>query len=71
MQSDPPNFEPFGKGPVVSVGLNANLTSVPLFHAAWLFAAGIVVASRIWLHPPQVLILLALVAALCCAACCG
>jgi competence protein ComEC len=44
------------------------LTAVPLFHAAWLFAAGIVAASRIWLRPPLALILLALVAALCCAA---
>ncbi len=41
------------------------LTAVPLFHAAWLFAAGIVVASRIWLQPPLLLILLVLVAALC------
>ncbi|MGA2205450.1 MAG: ComEC/Rec2 family competence protein [Terracidiphilus sp.] len=44
------------------------LTAVPLFHAAWLFAAGIVVASRIWLHPSHLLIPLALVAALCCVA---
>jgi competence protein ComEC len=41
------------------------LTAVPLFHAAWLFAAGIVIASRIWLLPPLVLILLVMVAALC------
>ncbi|MGB8031177.1 MAG: ComEC/Rec2 family competence protein [Terracidiphilus sp.] len=41
------------------------LTAVPLFHAAWLFAAGIVVASRVWLAPPLVLVLLVLVAALC------
>ena len=68
MQADPPDFEQLGKDPVVPVGLNANLTSVPLFHAAWLFAAGIVVASRIWLRPPLVLILLAPVAALCCVA---
>ena len=26
-------------------------TGVPLFHAAWLFAAGIVVASRVWVQP--------------------
>ena len=32
------------------------LTAVPLFHAAWLFAAGIVIASRAWLSPPLVLI---------------
>src|SRR5580700_2518589 len=41
------------------------LTAVPLFHAAWLFAVGIILASRIWLRPPLVLILVLLVAALC------
>ncbi len=44
------------------------LIAVPLFHAAWLFAGGIVVASRVWLQPSLVLILLVIVAALCCAA---
>ncbi len=44
------------------------LTAVPLFHAAWLFAAGILVTSRVWLSPPLVLVLLVLVAALCGAA---
>ena len=43
------------------------LTAVPLFHAAWLFAAGIIVTSRVWLPPPVVLVLLALVVALCAA----
>ncbi|MGO8757175.1 MAG: ComEC/Rec2 family competence protein [Terracidiphilus sp.] len=38
---------------------------MPLFHAAWLFAAGIVIASRMWLRPSLVLVALALVAALC------
>lgn len=42
-----------------------SLTAVPLFHSAWLFAAGIVVASRVWLSPPLMLVLLVLVAALC------
>ena len=46
------------------------LTTVPLFHAAWLFAAGIVVASRVWLQPPLVLVSLVLVAALCVVAVC-
>ena len=41
------------------------LTSVPLFHAAWLFAAGIAVASRVWLPPPLVLLALVSVAVLC------
>jgi competence protein ComEC len=41
-----------------------------LFHAAWQFAAGIVVASRVWIEPPLLLVMLALVAALCGAAVC-
>ncbi|MGH9606005.1 MAG: ComEC/Rec2 family competence protein [Terracidiphilus sp.] len=44
------------------------LTTVPLFHAAWIFALGIVAASALWLRPSFVLIALPLVAALCCAA---
>src|SRR5580692_11702192 len=40
-------------------------TAVPLFHAAWQFAAGIVVASRVWIEPPLLLVMLVLVAALC------
>ena len=48
-----------------------DLTAVPLFHAAWLFAAGIVLTSRVWLSPPLVLVLLVLVAALCAAAALG
>jgi len=46
------------------------LTAVPLFHAAWLFAAGIVFASRVWVQPTWVLVALALVAALCGVAVC-
>ncbi len=41
------------------------LTAVPLFHAAWQFAAGIVLESRVWIEPPLLLVMLALVAALC------
>src|ERR1700722_1724143 len=44
------------------------LTAVPLFHAAWQFAAGIVVVSRGWGEPTWGLVALALVAALCCVA---
>ena len=58
MQADPPN----------SVQPAPGLAGVPLFHAAWLFAAGIVLASRLWLRPSLVLIALALIAALCCVA---
>jgi len=43
----------------------AGLTAVPLFHAAWLFAAGIALAGRLWLQPSIVLIALALTAAVC------
>jgi competence protein ComEC len=58
MQTDLPNSgQP-------AIGLNA----VPLFHAAWLFAAGIVVASRLWLSPSLVLVVLAITAVLCCIA---
>jgi competence protein ComEC len=39
--------------------------SVPLFHAAWLFAAGIAIAHWVWLRPGLLLLALALVAALC------
>jgi competence protein ComEC len=41
------------------------VTAVPLFHAAWLFAAGIGIASSVWLRPTFVLIALALTAGLC------
>jgi competence protein ComEC len=43
----------------------AGPTAVPLFHAAWLFAAGIALAGRLWLQPSVVLIELALTAAVC------
>jgi len=46
------------------------LSAVPLFHAAWQFAAGIVVASRVWVQPTWVLMALALVAVLCGVAVC-
>jgi competence protein ComEC len=72
MQSAPPNAAqpaPHPTDQVLSVGTpQAGLTAVPLFHAAWLFALGIVVASRLWLRPSFVLIALALIAALCCVA---
>ena len=43
----------------------AGRDAVPLFHAAWLFACGIVVASHVWLRPSLVFIAAALIAALC------
>jgi competence protein ComEC len=44
---------------------SAGLHTVPLFHAAWLFAAGILAANSLWLRPPLTLLALALTAALC------
>ncbi|HTW81693.1 MAG TPA: DNA internalization-related competence protein ComEC/Rec2 [Terracidiphilus sp.] len=44
---------------------SAAYDAVPLFHAAWLFALGIVVASHLWLRPSLVLIAAALTAVLC------
>ena len=55
MQSDTP----------ISVRSAAGLSAVPLFHAAWLFALGIVIASRVWLRPTITLIAMVLVTALC------
>src|ERR1700684_3890391 len=43
----------------------SNLTTVPLFNAAWLFAAGVALASWLWLRPSMVLIALLLTIALC------
>ena len=45
----------------------ARSAGIPLFHAAWLFAAGILVASWHWLSPGALLLSLGC-AALCCAA---
>jgi competence protein ComEC len=47
------------------IGSPAGSSSVPLFHAAWLFAAGIAVAQWLYLRPSLVLVALALVAVLC------
>lgn len=41
---------------------------VPLFHAAWLFALGVVLAKLIWLRPPFVLLGIACIGVLCAAA---
>jgi len=46
-------------------GPSAGLASVPLFHAAWLFAAGVAATNWIWPRPSLVLLALALIAALC------
>lgn len=42
-----------------------SLSAVPLFHAAWIFAAGIAIASRVWIPPSWLLIATLLTAILC------
>lgn len=49
----------------VSASATATLGDVPLFHAAWLFAAGIVMARSVWLRPAVVLIAVLLLGSLC------
>jgi competence protein ComEC len=44
---------------------HAGLSAVPLFHAAWLFAAGVAFTKWSWLRPSLVLVAMALVAVLC------
>ena len=60
--------EPTTSGPPVSRPVFAGLREIPLFHAAWLFAAGIALTQAEWLRPSLLLIALALVALLCCVA---
>jgi competence protein ComEC len=52
--SGPPAFRPVWAG-----------VGVPLFHAAWLFALGIVVAHFVWLRPAYLLIALISLGILC------
>jgi competence protein ComEC len=47
------------------IGTPAALGTVPLFHAAWLFAVGISVTHALYLRPSLILVALALVAVLC------
>src|ERR1019366_2912141 len=49
-------------------GPSAGLSAVPLFHAAWLFAAGIAATQIRWLQPGQILVAFVLMAAVCCVA---
>jgi competence protein ComEC len=55
-------------GPITRIPSRSGLRTAPLFHAAWLFACGIVVARWVWLRPGMVLIAAALAATLCCVA---
>jgi competence protein ComEC len=60
MQAANPN-----PGPATHTPASAGLSAIPLFHAAWLFAAGIAATQWIDLRPSLLLIALILVAALC------
>ena len=52
-------------GAPLSIPMSTGLTSVPLFHAAWLFAAGIAISQFVWLRPSLLLIALLPVTGLC------
>ncbi|MGA3371698.1 MAG: ComEC/Rec2 family competence protein [Terracidiphilus sp.] len=56
--------------PIPGQGIEGTTTQghVPLFHAAWLFALGIVLAHWFWLRPSLALVALGLLAAVCCVA---
>ena len=59
MEAEPRNFGPTTLRPA------SNAVGVPLFHAAWLFAVGIVVAGFIELRPAYLLVALFPIAILC------
>ena len=59
MEDEPRNFGPPALRPVWT-GLG-----IPLFHAAWLFALGIVFAHFVWLRPAYLLVALAPIGLLC------
>jgi competence protein ComEC len=68
MESNSPNSVQSVAGSASSgldTGQDTGSNPVPLFHAAWLFAAGIAITEATWLRPSQVLVALALVVALC------
>jgi competence protein ComEC len=60
MAAGPSSTAPFVEGPA-----HSGLADVPLFHAAWLFAAGILAAHWLWFRPTLTLIALIPVAAIC------
>jgi competence protein ComEC len=64
MPADSPSFGQSLDRPI-ALSPGAGLSRVPLFHAAWLFAAGITLAHWTWIPPSLVLIYLAPLAALC------
>jgi competence protein ComEC len=63
MESDSPKIGQVNAGP--GAGAGPGSAQVPLFHAAWLFAAGIAANRALWLRPSLMLVALALAAVLC------
>lgn len=57
--------EPATSGQISNSPASAGLSTVPLFHAAWLFAVGIAATYWLWLRPSVVLVALVLLASLC------
>ena len=51
------------RGPFTLDSIKSSI-GVPLFHAAWLFALGIVIAHYLWLRPAWLLVSLAPIAVL-------
>jgi competence protein ComEC len=60
MESGSPNL-----GQVMNAPASGGPSTLPLFHAAWLFAVGIAATQFLWLQPGMVLVALALAAVLC------
>ena len=60
MGSGSPNF-----GQVINAPASAGQGALPLFHAAWLFAAGIAATEVLWLQPSLMLVAMVLMAVLC------
>jgi competence protein ComEC len=56
---------PATSGQALAPAVHGGLRAVPLFHAAWLFAAGVAAANSLWLRPSYVLVALGLMGALC------
>jgi competence protein ComEC len=57
--------EPTTSGQALDSPATAGLSAVPLFHAAWLFTAGVTAAHWLWLQPSLALVALVAMAVLC------
>jgi competence protein ComEC len=57
--------EPTTSGQALDRPVTAGLSAVPLFHAAWLFAAGVASTHWLWLRPSLALMALPALAVLC------